>query len=596
MTSKIPPGPDVDLLIIGKTGHGKSSTGNSILGQNKFFASADGESVTSECGVGWRLIDDRTIKVVDTPGVCDTRPGQSSIDVAIRAISEAIAQCPNGFHSLLLVIRFGQRMTTEEQKAIGMLKCILGPNIIKEHCVCIITYGDNFRQEIKNKKTFEEWCKDQKGFLSEIFIECDYRCVLFDNKNEDDLFQKQQLIDLIRKVDSLQSHGTRYTNSLFELAQNEKKMIIEEENSPELNENVARDIELVIDHLDKMVENPDETNTFGAEFENLRKTVDKLKNEVSEMKGKEVEKLVNTVFLLAEAVHAKKDEVDKKAVLLAEQEKLIKNNSENPHVADFPSSPENSSPNSFQKNLEPLREELKDTKNTMDPKKKSINEKVTDKVEEEVKQGGSCFPGDSLVIMTDGSTRPMQHLNIGDEVLVKNRHGKMVFEKVYMFGHLDPIAVSDFIVFDSQSQCDISVTGDHFVYCLRDGDKFCLPAREIKLGDNLMIFNGASLIPQCVLSITVKKKTGLFAPFTKSGCIIVDCALMSCYVDVVSAAWAHILLSPIRTLNELSPSTLEFINGSKRGQKIPTWAKFILKMRKRHAPIIVNSKKSICHM
>ena len=179
MTSKLPPGIDLDMLMIGKTGHGKSATGNSLLGQKKFISAADSESVTADTTMGWADVDGRVLKVVDTPGVCDTKESsdEGSIDLAIRSISDAIAHCPQGFNALLLIIRFGARMTDEEKKAIGLLKCVLGQDVINSHCVCVITHGDNFKTEMKGKQTFQEWCHSQNGFLKTIFEECNYRLV-----------------------------------------------------------------------------------------------------------------------------------------------------------------------------------------------------------------------------------------------------------------------------------------------------------------------------------------------------------------------------------------------------------------------------------
>ena len=50
---------------------GKSSFGNTILGEKVFHAYASLNSVTAACAVGSRLFDGKQIFVVDTPGFLD---------------------------------------------------------------------------------------------------------------------------------------------------------------------------------------------------------------------------------------------------------------------------------------------------------------------------------------------------------------------------------------------------------------------------------------------------------------------------------------------------------------------------------------------
>jgi putative ribosome biogenesis GTPase RsgA len=60
------------LVLIGRTGTGKSETGNKVLGDKVFKATVSGKSVTKTCSYRKGFNIGRNICVIDTPGLFDT--------------------------------------------------------------------------------------------------------------------------------------------------------------------------------------------------------------------------------------------------------------------------------------------------------------------------------------------------------------------------------------------------------------------------------------------------------------------------------------------------------------------------------------------
>jgi hypothetical protein len=189
--------------------------------------------------------------------------------------------------------------------------------------------------------------------------------------------------------------------------------------------------------------------------------------------------------------------------------------------------------------------------------------------------GGSvsvkCFSEVASVDVLGKGSVQMKNLEVGDRIFTGES-----YQSVYAFGHRETDTKAHFLQVETDKGSSLEITGNHLMFV--DGKSSAVRAESIKVGDSL----GGNKVTK----VGVVERTGLYAPFTTDGKLIVDGVKVSSYAPPEEAdghflfggrlqEFSHFGVSPFRLLctgfssglchdynEEGMPSVLAFLKGA----------------------------------
>ncbi len=184
--SAISSSPVIQILLMGRKGSGKSSSGNTILGERKFkLKKQEAEVCDAVAKVG-----EKQVAVIDCPDLLDPDVNKEQLE---KMKEQLVSQCSAGLSAVLLTVPLDKPLENEEE-ILDYITCLFGPEVQK-YIMILFTHKDDLEDL---DQTIEEYLKhNDHEDLQQLVTECGGKFHCFNNERESD----DQVQELLQKIE-----------------------------------------------------------------------------------------------------------------------------------------------------------------------------------------------------------------------------------------------------------------------------------------------------------------------------------------------------------------------------------------------------------